>query len=133
MWVQPPPSWVFNPTYSPDGTQIAYPEGIGDNSHQLRVINADGSGARVVVHEQQGHTIHNVAWSPDGERLAFGLGRNSGIYIVAADGSGLTLVIPDATYPYWSPDGSRISYQPAGAFGPLEIADADGTHVVEFG
>ena len=77
--------------------------------------------------------MHNLAWFPDGERIMFGLGRSSDIYIVGADGSGLTLVIPDATYPYWSPDGSRISYQPPGAFSPLEIADADGMHVVEFG
>ena len=125
--------WVFNPTYSPDGTQIAYSDGIGDNSHLLQVMNADGSGTHVIVGEQQGHTMHNLAWSPDGERLVFGLGRSSGIYIVGADGSGLTLVIPDATYPYWSPDGSRISYQPPGEFTPLEIADADGMHVVEFG
>jgi Tol biopolymer transport system component len=125
--------WVFNPTYSPDETQIAYSDGIGDNSHQLRVMNADGSGTHVLVDEQQGHTMNNFAWSPDGERLAFGLGRSSGIYIVGADGSGLTLVIPDATYPYWSPDGSRISYQPPGAFSPLEIADADGMRVVKFG
>jgi Tol biopolymer transport system component len=129
--------WPFNPTYSPDGTQIAYSDGIGDNSHQLRVMNADGSGTHVLVDEQDGHTIHNIAWSPDGEWLAFGLGRASGIYVVNADGSGLALVLPDGTYPYLSPDGSRISYQPrdeqSGAFFPLEIAAADGTHVVEFG
>jgi hypothetical protein len=126
--------WTFNPTYSPDGTQIAYADGIGDNSHQLRVMNADGTGSRVLVDEQQGHTTHNLAWSPDGERLVFGLGTDSGIYTVGADGSGLTLVIPGATYPYWSPDGSRISYQPCDAYSDcqLQIADADGTHVVEF-
>jgi Tol biopolymer transport system component len=130
-----PHPWTFNPTYSPDGTQIAYADGIGDNSHQLRVMNADGSGSRVLVDEQQGHTTHNLAWSPDGEQLVFGLGTNSGIYVVNADGSELTLVIPDGTYPYWSPDGSRISYQPCDAYSQcqLQIADADGTYAVEFG
>jgi Tol biopolymer transport system component len=127
--------WTFNPTYSPDGTRIAYADGIGDNSHQLRVMNADGSGSRVLLDEQQGHTTHNLAWSPDGERLVFGLGTGSGIYVVGADGSGLTLVIPGGTYPYWSPDGSRISYQPCDVYSDcaLQIADADGTHIQEFG
>jgi Tol biopolymer transport system component len=128
-------TWPFNPTYSPDGTQIAYTDGIGDNSHQIRVMNADGSGTRILVDEQDGHTLHNLAWSPDGERFVFGLGTAAGIYIVGADGSELTLVIPDGTYPYWSPDGSRISYQACDAYStcPLRIADADGTHVVAFG
>jgi dipeptidyl aminopeptidase/acylaminoacyl peptidase len=127
----------YNPTYSPDGTQIAYFDGAGDSRegivHQLRVMNADGSGTRVLVDDLEAFRIYNLAWSPDGERLAFGLG-SKGIYIVGADGSGLTLVIPGATYPYWSPDGSRISYQPCDAYSDcqLQIADADGTHVVEF-
>jgi dipeptidyl aminopeptidase/acylaminoacyl peptidase len=130
-----PHPWTFNPTYSPDGTQIAYADGIGDNSHQVRVMNADGSGSRVLVDEQQGHITNNLAWSPDGTRLAFGLGTGSGIYVVNADSSGLTLVIRDGTWPYWSPDGSRISYQPCDAYSDcsLQVADADGTHVVEFG
>jgi Tol biopolymer transport system component len=47
----------------------------------------------------------------------------------------LTPVISDGTHPYWSPDGSRISYQPCDAYSDcsLQIAEADGTHVVEFG
>ena len=129
----------YNPTYSPDGTQIAYFDGAGDSRegivHQLRVMNADGSSTRILVDDLKADRIYNLAWSPDGERLAFGLG-SKGIYIVGADGSGLRLVIPGGRYPYWSPDGSRISFQ--GSWGrtqprpPPMIADADGTHVVEF-
>jgi hypothetical protein len=46
-------------------------------------------------------------------------------------------VIPDGVNVHWSPDGSRISYQPADprsfALGTLEIAAVDGTHAKEFG
>ena len=129
---------LYNPTFSPDGTQIAYFDGGGDWGHSLRVMNADGSGVRILFDqapEEVGH-VYNLAWSPDGSRLAFSA-QEGGIWIVGVDGSGLTKVIPDGVNVYWSPDGSRISYQSAdalsGALGALEIAAVDGTHVQEFG
>jgi Tol biopolymer transport system component len=138
-------TWLSDPTYSPDGTQIAYFDHLLDNSSQLRVMNADGSGSRVLLDpaglgKATGYHIYNLTWSPDGERLAWG--GASGIFVVGADGSGLSLAIPDAGYPYWSPDGTRIAYRiyqggrpnacPSCEIGTLEIAAPDGTHVQEF-
>jgi Tol biopolymer transport system component len=131
-------SWLSHPTYSPDGTQIAYFDHQLDSGSQLRVMNADGSGVRVLLHRaglppSRGYHIYDLAWSPDGERLAWG--GSAGIFIVGADGSGLSLVIPGGAYPHWSPDGTRLSYQLGHRpnAGPLQTADADGTHVVVFG
>lgn len=138
-------SWLSNPTYSPDGTQIAYFDHLLDSGSQLRVMNADGTNVRVLL-QGTGYRTYNLAWSPDGEQLTFGggyHGSSGGVVVVGADGSGPTLVIPGGADPYWSPDGTRIAYRipPNGALadclpcvlGTLEIAALDGTHVQRFG
>ena len=55
------------------------------------------------------------AWSPDGSRIAFTSDRDGSvdIYVMNADGSGVTRLTNDAGWdviPAWSPDGSRIAF-----------------------
>jgi WD40 repeat protein len=141
----------YEPAFSPDGSQIAYFDGSGDHSNSLHVMNADGSDVRVLTGPDYSH-IDELAWSPDGSRLAFSL-QGGGLWIVGVDGSGLTELIPDGERAAWSPNGSRISFQRrAGThvqevrdgetvevtycpcdLGPLEIVTLDGGNVQEFG
>jgi Tol biopolymer transport system component len=131
---------LFTPQFSPDGTKIAYFDGMGDWGNGLRVMNADGSNVRVLL-DSDGrfsdlHVYHpySLTWSPDGSRLAFQAA--GGIWVIGADGSGRKKVIPNGENPSWSPDGSRIAYQVRGPdgpyWGPLRIADADGGNVQKF-
>jgi Tol biopolymer transport system component len=130
---------LMAPTFSPDGSQIAYIEGFGDHDNSLRVMNADGSGSHVLLKDHG--VMRNSAfpgglvWSRD-DRLALGLGYIPyTIYVVGADGSGLTRLIAKGAHPEWSPDGSRIGFDlgtNGSHAGPLLIADADGTHVQRF-
>jgi Tol biopolymer transport system component len=120
---------VYEPTFSPDGTQIAYMDGSGDHSHSVWMMNADGSDAHQIVSNEwtneAGH-VFGLAWSPAGDQIALGLQETT--YTFATDGSGFTRVITYGHRPYWSPDGSQLAYKiPCGGCG-LEIADADGSN-----
>ncbi|TMM25586.1 MAG: hypothetical protein E6F95_01450 [Actinobacteria bacterium] len=105
------PAFEFDPSWSPDGTQIAYRSDRGDES-EIWVMNADGT-------DQRRPTAGlSPAWSPDGSSIAFaspGHDPNpplSGISIMNADGSGQHRVpnTDGGEYPSWSPDGERIAF-----------------------
>lgn len=111
---EPVTTLVYAPTFSPDGTRIAYVDGMGDHSHSVWVMNADGTGAHEIVSNattsEAGH-VFGLEWSPTGDRIALGLGIDTAIYTFAPDGSDFKQVIIDAIEPHWSPDGSKIAFQ----------------------
>jgi TolB protein len=114
------------PTWSPDSKKIAFK--VGDDD--LYVINADGSGTRRLAHDEP-FLKGAPAWSPDGRQIAFdaalhGL-RRTGIYVMAADGGNLRLLIPDATDPAWSHDGKRLVFAARrSGISDLYVSGADG-------
>ncbi|HLL51486.1 MAG TPA: hypothetical protein VK356_12530 [Thermomicrobiales bacterium] len=126
------------PKWSPDGSQIAYFDGMFDWGHSLRVMDRDGTNSRVVVENSEtlgGGHVDGLEWSPDGSQLAFSIeGR---LYVVGVDGSGFRLVTDVGGRPYWSPDGSHIAYtrdlEASEGGGSLEIVRLDDLQVQNFG
>lgn len=127
---------LYNPVFSPDGTQIAYFDGMGDWGNSLRVMRSDGTSVRVLWEDPVDRHIGDLSWSPDGRRLMFAFPRGAGVWTIGVDGSDLTQVVSPGVNPAWSPDGTRISYQigefPLMELGLLRIADVTGQHVTEF-
>lgn len=106
----------FLPSWSPDGTQIAY----GTIPQEaLYVIPASG-GTPQLVATGNVTAAGGPAWSPDGQTLAF-LSNNANVFTVAPDGTGLRQVsyvisISNslAQRPAWSGDGSQIVWSAGG-------------------
>src|SRR5207244_1818075 len=92
-----PDESASNPSFSPDGSLIAYIRSVEDGTYphhgQVAVMRADGSDRRVLTESLDRQCApFPLAREPvwDGDRVAFGVedGGNVHLYTVAADGSG---------------------------------------------
>jgi len=107
----------WDPIWSPDGKMIAFGSNTTpDNSLQIFIMNADGTGKRQVTLEAT-LTPAVPTWSPDGGKLAFCAGnpeKGFEIYIINIDGTERTRVTYDPgktnCSPSWSPNGELIAF-----------------------
>ena len=119
--IDPDPDPAFVPP--PQAGQLAF---VRD--WRIHLVNTDGSGVAPLTDPPAGSRDYGPAWSPDGGRIAFtryagGAGR---VYLVDADGSGLTLFAAAGQDPTWSPDGQRIAWScPGTASAELDLCIAE--------
>jgi TolB protein len=94
-------------------------------SWEIFSVNPDGSALTNLSNRPGAYDLQGV-WSPDGSKIAFvsdpdgGYGTNS-IYLMNADGSGVTKLTDSGGNPAWSPDGTKIAFSNVGA--PTEKAE----------
>ncbi len=119
-------SFDEKPIWSPDGTRVAFVSDFtstGRGEKQVFVMSTTAAGQDVNLATQITHfpteakAIDDLAWSPDGSRIALTRGNNSGddkVWVVNADGtSTFPLEIGGGgakRHPTWSPDSSQIAY-----------------------
>jgi hypothetical protein len=130
----------YHPLWSPDGSTIAFdrehafdpsnPEGFDLG---IYLVGADGAGERPLI-DATGVVEGDLAWSPDGTRIAFDLAEadeSSDVYVADADGSNRVALTtdPGADFaPVWSRDGTRIAFVSYRAGnGDIWVMNADGS------
>ena len=120
------PAADFDPTWSPDGSRIAF-RSQRDGNDEIYVMNANGTCQMNITHNSL------ADWSPDGTQIAFSrfFGDNSftDIALIRPDGSGLKrLTTAHGEYPAWSPDGTKIAFASArdGNY-EIYVMNADGS------
>ena len=149
----PPALWEAEPSWSPDGTRIAFasydpallqatggcraPTLSAFYCTEIFIVEADG-GALIRV-TRNAYPDRHPTWSPDGTQLIFSSDRtpddherNAQLFRVRLDGTGeeqLTFNNVSNEDPDWSPDGRRVAFtynRPGGIPGlSLEIALLD--------
>jgi Tol biopolymer transport system component len=74
-----------SPAWSPDGKQFAYYSKQADNSYQIMLANADGTGVKKLT--SAGNNWSPV-WSPDGNHITFASTRGGSMQIWVMDKTG---------------------------------------------
>jgi TolB protein len=109
------------PTYSPDGSLIAFQSDLGTTSGRTEVfiMNADGTDVTRLTHSPALDQM--PAWSPDGSKIAFMTSRDGDpeVYVMYRDGSGQTRLTNTPAVdgrPSWSKEGYGIVFTSARDF-----------------
>ncbi|MGE5624199.1 MAG: winged helix-turn-helix domain-containing protein [Bacillota bacterium] len=111
-----PPSEMLddNPTFSPDGTQLAFVRWHATDVDDVYVQPLAGGPPRRLTFDNV--KVHGVAWEPDGRHLVFSSNRGGpfGLWRVGTDG-GAPEPVPMAGHQAYSMamsrDGRRLVYQ----------------------
>jgi len=100
LWKSQRDGIVRYPTFTPDGTQIAFVDGYCDSDHSVWVMNADGSDAHQIVSSDigplDGTFVRGLAWSAAGDRIAIAV--DEGTFTFATDGSDFTPITDRSEY-----------------------------------
>ena len=135
------PEADFQPSWSPNGSKIAFVSDRNGGINQIYVMVSNGKNVKRLTN---GGWASNPAWSPDGQTIVYNgpeheewvgdEGVHSKIFLIAPDGTNrrkLAGGIPSSDIePAWSPDSQRIAFVSwrEDWTGDIGVMNADGTN-----
>jgi TolB protein len=105
------------PNFSPSGRRIAYANGAAEFFASIYVMRPDGSKKTAAALPRESESLGQPTWSPDGEKLAFGVGTAADtdfitpyLAVISQYRGRRTKYIPGhlSLSTDWSPDGKTI-------------------------
>jgi TolB protein len=115
-------SGVF-PCFSPNGKQlVCNDQRLAIKHNKVLLMDADGKN-RSILFEHPTKSILSPVWSPDGNKLAIGIGQffqsvkgpaSADVAIINKDGAGLQILTDgkgNYGFPSWSPDSKQLVYR----------------------
>ena len=102
-----------SPSYTPDGTRIAF---VSDRTGAISIWTDDSAGGHAVqLTTSRGGTVGSPRWSPDGQWIAFDSTETGRTHIFVIDGKGgaarqITNGTSTNVRPSWSRDGRWIYF-----------------------
>lgn len=126
----------FRPSWSPDGTKIAFVSNRDGLNSDIYLLNADGTGLQQVT-DTSLRSYHKPRWSPSGDELLFASGPRASFqgWKLRALNMGTLNVREVLDYSNarpgayeWSPDGTHIVFE---VDFRLRIVDAAGGNMVQ--
>jgi len=123
------PSYQYSPTaMSPNGDRVVYTWATGEDTFELRLVNADGTLDRTLFEPRSTYEPYPVEWSADGRQILCWLLNTDAtadlVLVSAEDGSRHLLAtkkttgIPGATL---APDGRSVIFERPSSAGPHEL------------